>query len=240
MLQPVTKSLLLLAALVLWASSAAAVPPDERIVLGPGMDRFLKVEFMVTGVISDDSLVEAELLPSEEIFVTAAEDRSGTATVLAVGVDRIHAWEICVSHRPAKECPPGSDPLRLKKSCPDLAEGKEDGQRVIRATVRDDACYDALVKGLAHADVPPGQLRLLLEEKPANTFFSRVLQAIRADPGTKGLEAGYYGATLKLSGTVPREAVHRALLHAYRHTVGRVSYDDRTELPPGSRAEDKP
>lgn len=222
---------------LLAASPARAVPPDARVVMAPGTERFLRAGFVVTDVAVDPpGRLEAELLPSEEILVTVPADAAlEQATVLAIGVDRIHAFEVCVSRAKGADCPPPTSVFEAKKACPDLSEGREDGETVVTGTVRDVPCLDALRAALARAELPPGSLRLVLEETPARAFFGRVTERIKNDPEARGLKAAYYGATLRLQGNVPRAAVRRALVHAYRETVGRVSYEDRTVSPPATR-----
>ena len=101
-------------------------------------------------------------------------------------------------------------------------------------------CFLALRDALAHASIPPGDLQLVLEDDAAKTFFVRAETAIATDPLTKGLKAGYYGATLQLDGVATRAQVSRAVLLAYRETLGRVSYDDTTKEPGKSAGQEPP
>lgn len=226
-----------LATPLLLAPSASAVPPDERLVVAPGSDRFLRARFVVTDVaVEPEGRVQVELLPTEEILLTVPKDaKEGEVLVLAVGVDRVRAFDLCISGSDAgtrsERCPRSGGLASATQACPGLKKGVEDGAPIYEATIATEACLTALRDALAHSDEDPGSLRFMLEEAPAQVFFDRVLKRIQADPKTRGLDAAYYGATLRLKGTVPREAVGRALIHAYRETVGRVSYDDRTERP---------
>jgi hypothetical protein len=79
----------------------------------------------------------------------------------------------------------------------------------------------------------------VLEERVAIAMFREVNELIAKDPACAGLVPAFYGATLKLTGRVRRAAVDRALWHAFRTMLGRVTYDadkvtltDTVPLPP--------
>jgi len=209
---------------------AAAVPPDARITIAPGTERILKSPIPVDAVVSDPpGLVVAERLPGGEVLVTASAERRGDAVVLAAGATRVYAWDVCVGEPPGTACTRETKPEQARSACPDVARATEDGSPVVQATVKDARCLDALLAALAHAAVPPAALRLTLEEDAFLTMARRVSQAISGDPRTKGLRAGFSGATLRLEGRAGREARALALLAAWRQVPGVLSVEDRTQ-----------
>lgn len=203
---------------------ARAVPPDERLVLAPDTFKFIKPPFDLIGVAAEpQGFVQVEILPAGEILITAPADaKNGSfGTVIAFGSGKVYAREICVG-----SCPATTEIASAKAACPSLNATKEDNDPVWVANVKDSKCFAALKQALEHATVPVDSLRLTLEENVANEFIKRVLADLSADPKTKDLKAGYYGATLMLKGETTTPVLGRALLHAYRNTIGRVSYDD--------------
>jgi hypothetical protein len=214
------------------AGAAGAVPPDARLTLQPGSEKFLRAPVDLVDVVAEPAgVVSAEVLPSKEIFVTVPPAATGAATLIAVGSDRLYAWDVCVGR-----CPAETNIAAARSACPTLAQVTEDGQPLWTATVKDVRCLDALRNALSHATIPLKQLRFNLEENVAVEFFRRVEKAISDDPATHGLVASYYGATLKLSGEVPRSAVTRAVVHAWFETIGSVSFDDQTTQPGSTTA----
>lgn len=212
------------AATIALSLTAAAVPPDARLVLAPGAEKFLKTRFRVdTVLVEPEGLVHAEGLPANEVYVTVPPGAKGAGLVLAIGLDRVFAWDLCVGD--PRDCPSETVITTARAACPGLAQITDDGKQLWTATVKDVACLNALRDALAHAGFPGDRLRLVLEETAARAFYQRVGDGIAKDPACKGLVSGYYGATLKLSGRAPRRAVDRAVLHAYAETVGRVSFD---------------
>lgn len=222
----------------LLGSTALAVPPDARLTLAPGRDQFLRTHFRIDSVLVEPAgLVHAEGLPANEVYVSAPKDAHGAGLLLVIGLDRLFAWDLCVATNP-KDCPAQSDILQAKSACPDLAHKTDDGKPVWTATVQKPDCLEALQRVLVHAE-PQSQLELTLDESVADDFFRGVTATISRDPACAGLTAGYYGATLKLTGAAPRGAIDHALLDAYRQTVGHISYDasavtitDKPKPPP--------
>jgi hypothetical protein len=211
----------------LHAASAAALPPNVRITIPPGTDKFLRVPFDVLDLVSEpEGVISAELLPSKEIYVTARAGAQGSASLLAMGADGLFAADICVT-----KCPAETHILAAKPACPDLAQVSEDGKSLWNVNVKDLHCLDALRDALAHTSMPKQQLHIVLGQDATTAWIHRVLQAIAADPRTAGVHAGYGYATLTLTGEATRAAVSRALVHAYLETVGSVSFDDQTTPP---------
>ena len=215
--------------LVGWVSrSAVALPADARLSLPPGGEKFLKAPIELLDVVTDpEGVITAEVLPSKEIFISATEGAKGSTTLIAIGPDLIFAWDVCVGG-----CPPETPIATAKAVCPDLKQESDDGKMIWNAVVKDQKCFDALRTALAHTALRPQDLHFLLEEDVGMAFFRRVSAKVAADPKAKGLTAGYYGPTLKLTGDVPRSAVARAIVHAYAETLGAISYDDQTTTPP--------
>lgn len=182
--------------------------------------------------VKNGTVPTVELLPAEEIFLQIPENTpAGQALVLAVGSDRLKAFDICISHHDGQDCPRPPADESWSKACPKVKEVLDDGKRITAGDIESVTCLDALKAGLAHSYDPPSSFRFILHEVPATVFYQRVLEKIRNDPKTQGLSASYFGATLVLKGKVSRAAISRALLHAYRETVGSVSYDDRSTRP---------
>lgn len=218
----------------LLAAPALAVPFDARVRVPAGSEKFLRAPIEVTGVaVEPPASATVEVLPSGEVFVTAADDARGTATVLLAGLDRAVTWELCLESDPAA-CPAPTDPLAAKSACPDLAHTKEDGDPVWAVNVTTPACYAALRSAFARADVEVKTLRVVLDENAARDLWTKVEQAIARDPETKALRVSWIGPTLVLKGRATRPVVARALLHASKYVVGAISYDDRTEAPPAA------
>lgn len=231
------------AALVAWLCALAvpawALPHDARVKLSPGTERFLKAGFpLVSAVVDPPGAFQAEGLGSGEVYVTIPPGAKGPATLLAVGADRLFAWDVCIGEDPA--CAAASPILAARSACPDLREITDDGKNYWAATLKDAKCLEALRTALAHADVPGEKLRLVLEEGVSLPLFRQVSESITKDPLCAGLTAGFYGPTLKLSGKAPRKAVDHALLVAFRAMPGRLSFDaDRvtfTDAPPPAPA----
>lgn len=215
---------LAIALVCLVSPPAGALPADARLTIPAGTEKFLRSPIELTDVVTDpEGVITAEVLPSKEIFISAAAGAKGSTTLIAVGQDEIYAWDVCVSG-----CPADTSIQTAKAVCPDLKQESDDGKQIWSATVKDQKCYDALRAALAHSTLHPQDLHMVLEEDVAIAFFRRVSAKVAADPRAKGLTAGYYGPTLKLTGEVPRSAVARALVHAYSETLGAISYDDQT------------
>jgi hypothetical protein len=222
---------LLTLALVCAAHSAGAFPADARLTLPPGAEKFLRAPIELVDVVTEpEGVITAEILPSNEIFISAAKNAKGWTTLLAVGPDLVYAWDVCVSG-----CPPETTIATAKPACPDLKQVTEDRKQLWSVTVKDQKCFDALKASLAHAALRPTDLQVVLEEDVAIAFFRRVSTAVAADPRAKGVTAGYYGPTLKLSGEASRAAASRAVAHAYGETLGAISYDDQTSTPGKSK-----
>jgi hypothetical protein len=212
-------ALALASLLSLAAVPVRALPPDARLVLAPDSVKFIHPTFVLTGVASEpEGFVQVEILPGKEILITVPPGAKGVGTVMAFGSNRVFAWDVCVG-----PCLAETTLASAKDACPKLAESSE---HVWAATVHDAKCTAALRQSLAHATVAVDKLQFSLDEPAALAFFKDVQAAIARDPKTKGIKAGYLGPTLQLSGEATTAALGRVLLHAYAHTVGRVTYDD--------------
>jgi hypothetical protein len=207
---------------------AHALPPNAQLQLAPGADRFVRAPIDVTDVVTEpESALTAEVLPSKEILVTAKPDAKGSATLLALGLDRVYAWDVCIG-----KCPAATNIVSAKSACPGLDQVKDDKRSVWAVTVKDTRCLEALRDALVHATIGPSWLQVSLEEKPAVEFFQTVEKQIASDPRAKGVQAMYYGPTLKLTGEATSAAVARAVMHAWQLTVGDVAFDNQTTAPP--------
>ena len=214
------------------ASVAVAWPVDDQASLTPGEEKFLRASFAVSGVVVEPAAgVDADGFDSGELFVSTSAGARGVFTLLAVGSDRASARRLCVG----VPCP---EPVSIEKArgaCPDLRKVNEDGKGFWAATIHDDRCLRELVETLSKADVSPESLQLVMDETPARSMMKRVVENIAKDPRCKGLTAAYAGATLKLTGKGDRTAIDRAVWHAFRESVGRLSFDAdsvvRTEAP---------
>jgi hypothetical protein len=218
---------ILVVGMSLQATAALALPPNVRLTLPPGGEKFFRVPFDVVDLVSEpEGVVSAELLPSKEIYITARPGAQGSTSLLVVGADGLFAADICVT-----KCLPDTNIQSAKAACPTLAQATEDGKPVWNVDVKDVKCLDALRDALAHAMMPKEQLHIVLEETVYHAWVQRILSAITADKRTAGVDAAYGFATLTLKGEAPRSAVSRALVHAYLQTVGSVSFDDQTTQP---------
>jgi hypothetical protein len=207
---------------MLVASAAAAWPVEDQVSLAPGEEKFLRVSFPVSGVVVEPAGgVDVEGFPSGELFVSVAPGGRGVVTLLAIGNDRAAAKRLCIG----VPCPEPTPIEKARGACPDLRKADDDGRSVWAATIRDDRCLRELVETLSRADVPPDSLRMIIDEAPARALMKRVIEDIGKDARCKGLSAAYVGATLKLTGKGDRTAIDRAVWHAFRASVGRVSFD---------------
>ncbi len=214
----------LLSSLALFSFPALALPPAGRLQLAPGDRQTINTLFRVDSVLVDPpGLVTATAKPFE-VRIAAPPNGHGSGLVLAVGWDRVAAWDVCVS-ADGTGCPAETKIDTAKSACPTLHVKTDDDQPVWTAKVKTRACFLALRQALSHAQ-PQGALEFTLDEAVADDFFRDVEQAIARDPACAGLTAGYYGATLNLSGNATQDAVDHALLDAYKLTVGHVSFDD--------------
>lgn len=216
-----------------WPVLAVAVPPDARLVLAPGAERFLKPGFSPADVVANPpGLVRAELLPSGEILVEPLAGARGPVAIFAIGSEAAFVWDACVSDDPARDCPRETSVDAARAACPSLGTVVEDGKSIVTATITSERCLDALRASLAHATVSPFALRFVLEEQPAQVLYRRVLGALKADPVTSGMRAGFLGATLHLSGSLTREGVSRAVVVAWREVPGRLSFETAARIAP--------
>lgn len=207
--------------------AATALPADGRVTMTAGSEKFFRAPIEATDVVVEPAgVITAELMPSKEILVTAPADAKGWTSLVVVGSDLIYTWEICIA-----KCPAETTIESAKPACPDLAQVTEEGKKIWTATVKTEKCLNALLAGLVHANLTDRSLELTLQDDAAAAFYRSVEKKIADDPLTHGVTAGYYGATLELTGEAPRSAVAHAIAHAYLGTAGAVSFDDRTTEP---------
>lgn len=200
--------------------SAHAVPPDARLSFTAGEERFVRPPFKVEGLfVEPEGFVAVDALPSDELFVSVPKAAHGAGTLFVYGAGRVAAFELCVGK---DDCPGPTNAEDAKSACPDLARGTEDGAFVLRATVKDARCLDALKTSLRRAELHPKALRLVLEEGAIALVYKRVTEAVAREPGMQG---AFVGPTLTLGGKATRRAFERVLRAAWLESVGAATYD---------------
>lgn len=232
-------------AFALWLAAPAvalAVPPDARLLLAPGEQRFLKLHFAPKAVVVEPrGALQAESFGLPELFLSAPRPTKGPAYVFASGSDGVYVIDVCVEDDPAA-CPAETSLDSAKAACPGLRRASEDGEPVWQADVKSASCLDALRAALSHATVPARELRLVLDEAPAAEMYKRIYAALAADADTAHLRASFYGATMRLQGEATLAQVARAAALAWPHTLGRLTFEDLTKRvePPRSDAPPPP
>lgn len=213
---------------------AHAVPADEHVVLAPGGEQFLPIDFKLVGAfVHPAGTVEVEpMLDANEVFVRASTDKPTQAFVFAYSAYRVHAWSVCVANDPGK-CPPASNPALASVACPGFGPAKEDGKPVWQGSVKTEKCLSALLKNLKNADVSARDLRLVLEEEAARALFGNISAAIAKEPTLAQAKVSFLGPTLNVKGKATRAALETLLLLAWERTTGSVSFDaDELEILP--------
>lgn len=218
-------------ALAMAPQVALAVPADAHLILAPGTDRFLPVDFAVEGVFArPEGAVHVEAMPAGEVFVRA--QAPGEVLVFAYSAYRLHAWTVCVADD-AADCPPPSDPKLAAKACPGFGPAKEDDQTVWKGAVKTAACHAALVEHLRHARLSARDLRLVMEDAGFRALFESVVAAVAKEPSLATMKVAFMGPTLSLTGKATRAALENLLFIAWQRTPASVSFDaDALELLP--------
>lgn len=227
----------MLAVVAAGSSFALAVPADGHVVLPPGGQRFLPIDFKLEGAfVHPEGVVEVDaMLDTNEVFVQASSSKSPAQVfVYAYSAYRLNAWSVCVAHDPG-QCPPASNPALAKAACPGFGPATEDGKAVWRGEVKTESCLAALLEHLKNARVSARDLRLVLEEEAARALFRNIASAIAKEPSLATAKVSFLGPTLNVSGKATRKALEALLLLAWDRTTGSVSFDaDKLEILPAA------
>lgn len=228
-----------LAALALAASSqvALAVPADAHLVIAPGTDRLLPVDFAVQGVFArPQGAVQVETMPAGEVYLRVPADAPDEVLVFAYSAYRLHAWTVCVAADEA-DCRPASDPKKAAKACPGFGPATEDDRPVWKGAVKTAACHAALVEHLRRARISARDLRLVMEDDGFRAMFQGIVAAVAKEPSLATMKLAFMGPTLSLTGKATRAGLETLLFLTWEHTPASVSFDaDDLELLPDPAA----
>ena len=216
---------LLAAALLLFSTTARALPPDRVIFLAAGDDKFEKCPQGSWVVESTDvKVVEAKYFPAAEIHLLARSE--GTALVVLTNrvLGQVSVWRIRVGKE--KPEPRRPDPSVLKKPCACGALKKFP----VTCQVKNAKCLSALRDLFETADLTSRDLYLKYSVEGLQALL-KDLQSRLEKAGHKGIQLAFLGANLRISGEVAdQEAWRGLLLCIYRGMVGSLVIENRVEL----------
>lgn len=202
--------------LALAALPAGAAPFDREVHLVPGgpphFERFAGLARLST---SPPDRLHAEQLPSGEILL---EGRAPGEAVLFLQADgAIRAWRVVVGEVPEPDVAAATETAR--RACGGL--GTEDGRIAVR--LGSEACRAAVVT--LSRRLPARELVVQLDEKGLRAQLAAQQAAFAAAVPGAEVRLAYLGATLRLSGRIPRPALDAALRAVWAVTAGPLLLD---------------
>lgn len=229
-----------LALLVLPASSLAR-PVTKAFDLKAGKEEFARA-FLKAAASDDPAVATAELLPSNEVLITAL--KPGRALLLLVGEANLETLRIRVF------APEGKAPevrateeqrAAARKACPGYKEEGPEGSKTVTVAVSSPACRGALRELFAGDEYSTRRLDVSF----APEAILDQLSAIKAGLKAKGLEGAiqvtYAGASLQLKGKATAAQKLEALKVVFDAAVGPVLFEDGIEpVEEKKKEKDKP
>jgi hypothetical protein len=211
----------------LCALPAAAWPVDIYVDVEKGSEKFQHLANVDWFEVEDPGIAEVEWLESSNELLISGKT-VGRTLVLLYSQGKAAVWRVRVGEKgaPAKASTPPAPLAAAKAACPGLTVG---GEVALSVNIKTDECRKALLALLETDAFRAGELALVFDV----TMLQAQLQSIRAgleQAGSKA-EARYFGAGLLLEGTMTTPERKRALWAVFRHVVGRMALDDRSQDP---------
>jgi len=209
--------LLLLAATL--SAPAMAWPVNAHFDLKVGEEKFQKLTPDAWVEVEAPAVATAEVFETAEVMISGKAP--GSTLVLVHAEDKVVVWRVVVAGTP-----PAEDPIApARKACREVKV--ENGE--LTATIRDEACRQALLKAFQSERDPflAKDLDITFELAALQSQLKAIEAALsKVAPDVKAV---YVGAGLRLSGRATTAQHRRVLWEVFRASVGRLALEDRIE-----------
>ena len=211
---------LLAAALLLFSTTARALPPDRVVYLEKGGDTFAKgPQGSWVAKSLDEKVVEAKYFPAAEVHLQARAE--GTALVILTNrvLGQAKFWEV----RVGKQKPARPDPAVLKDDCGCF-------EYPLECQVKNSKCLEALRRFVKDTDLTNDDLRIKYNVEGLQALL-KDLHSRLEQGGFKEIRLAFLGANLRIVGQVEDQAAWRRLLACiYRGMLGRLFLENQVKI----------
>jgi hypothetical protein len=216
--------------LALLAPAAARARPATKVYdMKAGKEEFFRA--VVKAVVVDDpSVLTAELMPSQEVMLTAVKPgRALLVLFTETSVDAVRVRVFSEGRVPEVHATEAQR-AAATKACPGLKEEGSETERRLTATVATPACRAALRELFDADEYSTRNLELIFSQEVVLNQLEAIRLALKAKGLDQAVQAGYKGAELSLKGKVTeaqRAELAKALFDA---VVGQILLEDSLEI----------
>ncbi|HYV48308.1 MAG TPA: hypothetical protein VFA20_25785 [Myxococcaceae bacterium] len=201
------------------APAAMAWPVNAHFDLKVGEEKFQRLTPDAWVEVETPAVVTAELFETAEVMLTGKS--AGSTLVLVHAEDKVVVWRVVVAGNPSTD----DVVAPARKACREVKI--ENGE--LTATIRDEACRQALLKAFQSERDPylAKDLDLTFELAALQSQLKAIEAALaKVAPGVKAV---YVGAGLRLTGRATTAQHRRVLWEVFKASVGRLALEDRIE-----------
>jgi putative type II/III system pilus formation protein len=214
--------LFVLAALFAAPAPAMAWPVNAHFDLKVGEEKFQRLTPDAWVEVETPAVATAEVFETAEVMLTGKS--AGSTLVLVHAEDKVMVWRVVVREGP-DSATAGDLVAPARKACREVkVEGGE-----LTATIRDEACRQALLK-LFQSERDPflaKDLDLTFELGALQSQLKAIESAVtKVAPDVKAV---YVGAGLRLTGRATAAQHRRVFWEVFKGSVGRLALEDRIE-----------
>jgi len=217
--------------------SAMARPVNSVFDAVAQSEHFFRLE--ADAVFTDDpAVVQAELLPSGELFLTAK--RPGRALMFVLAGGGLEAVRIRVrasGDAPVAQTASPQVVAAARGACPGLVIEGTEGRRSVKVQIGTAACRRALLEMLAGDEFSLRGIEVMYSPEAVKDQLDDVLRRVaeRRPELLQQYQIAYVGVTLRIRGKGTAADRAQLLTSVYEASVGPVVLDDGSLLEPESR-----